>query len=830
MIDAGKEGEFSGYIKGNPDGTEIWYGGKESYQENSYRTEFALVKGKKILKRIPLHISSGNILRAAKDDGKLYIGDLHNNTIYIISFLLNPLRYQIDTIRTAEPFTNILTAKNEFYTLTNSGRINVWNKKNLQEQIAIGGDYLPNSYYKDRKGNIWVSTIDKGLILYNKNRLNNIQMPEGFTNTNFLSIAAKVDGALLAGNYYGQLLEVKGNEANVHQVVNKSMSRQRKILVHHGDIYSFADESIRVNYEPSPAQHPRYQAPIGGKTAVIYNDSIIVIGTTGGFFKHNTKTQKITVKTTYIRVTSMAKANSGEIYIGSIDGLYKFNVEKDTVEQILPNNPLLKARITAVAYTPDSILWVAMANNGIIVIKDNKVIKNITMDEGLISNSCLSVTPGRLNQIWVGTTKGISIVNYKYKNEKISFSIQNLSTKDGLTNNGINEMLYRNDTVYAATTDGISVIPANITIPDYNIPVYVTQMMVNQRDTLIAAKYALEPNQRNIFIRFAAIELDGHFKNFQYTLNDNDNWISLKENILNLQLTHGNHILKVRAVDVNGRIGKEILKIEFDIRIPFWETLWFWLLTGILVQIILFYIIHRHLKKRREEKLARKIASVQTAAIEQQAFTSLMNPHFMFNALNSIQHYINLQDRKNANRYLSDFASLIRRNFEAAQESFVPLEEEIENIKIYLNLELMRFDDRFQFTLTIDEDLDVEDWMVPTMVLQPLLENALLHGIMPSAQPGEISIRFREQEKDLLIQITDNGIGVANSKVLKGFDAHKSRGTELIYKRIKALSHFGDKPIAIIMEPAFDNETHPGNQVSLLIPHSLYDSWRAARP
>ncbi|MFA7686675.1 MAG: histidine kinase, partial [Moheibacter sp.] len=294
--------------------------------------------------------------------------------------------------------------------------------------------------------------------------------------------------------------------------------------------------------------------------------------------------------------------------------------------------------------------------------------------------------------------------------------------------------------------------------------------------------------------------------------------------------THGNHILKVRAVDVNGRIGKEILKIEFDIRIPFWETLWFWLLTGILVQIILFYIIHRHLKKRREEKLARKIASVQTAAIEQQAFTSLMNPHFMFNALNSIQHYINLQDRKNANRYLSDFASLIRRNFEAAQESFVPLEEEIENIKIYLNLELMRFDDRFQFTLTIDEDLDVEDWMVPTMVLQPLLENALLHGIMPSAQPGEISIRFREQEKDLLIQITDNGIGVANSKVLKGFDAHKSRGTELIYKRIKALSHFGDKPIAIIMEPAFDNETHPGNQVSLLIPHSLYDSWRAARP
>src|SRR5690606_15214472 len=173
-----------------------------------------------------------------------------------------------------------------------------------------------------------------------------------------------------------------------------------------------------------------------------------------------------------------------------------------------------------------------------------------------------------------------------------------------------------------------------------------------------------------------------------------------------------------------------------------------------------------------------------------------------------------------------DFASLIRKNFDAAHQSFIPLEEEIENIKIYMNLELMRFNDRFRFSVEVEESLDVEDWMVPTMILQPLLENALLHGIMPSALPGEISIRFAQQDQDLRIVITDNGIGMSNSMALKSNNVHKSRGMELIGKRIKALSHFGKKPMSITVAPAFTHPTNPGNKVILLIPNTLYDSWR----
>jgi two-component sensor histidine kinase len=412
----------------------------------------------------------------------------------------------------------------------------------------------------------------------------------------------------------------------------------------------------------------------------------------------------------------------------------------------------------------------------------------------------------------------------------VIYTIQNLSVNDGLTNNVINEMLYQKDTVFAATGDGISVVPANISIPKFNIPVQLIRMSVNQRDTILSSNYKLGRDQHNIQMQFAGIELSGHFKKLRYTLDNNNNWINLDENTLTVQLSSGNHTVQVRAVDVNGGISDKILTIQFDVATPFWKSIWFWLITALALQLIVIYLLNRRLKRRREAKLAKEIAGVQTAALEQQAFTSLMNPHFMFNALNSIQHYINVQDRQNANRYLSDFASLIRKNFEAAQQSFIPLELEVENIKIYLRLEQMRFNDRFSYQVLIDDNLDVEDWMIPTMILQPLLENALLHGIMPSSIDGKVVVDMKEQkEGNLLITITDNGIGIENSLALKEISEHRSRGMELIKKRISALSRFGSHAISIAMSPAFENEKNPGNKVTLFIPAELHQAWLQAQ-
>lgn len=829
-----KKGNF--LFKENKDGTQLrWKGNNLDSALNLFQTKIYQTRGTAFIDSLVITTSSREDLSArnikpAIDDGKLYTfyPTLGKCVVYS-NFSVNPIRIKQDSLKVPEPFFIFGFTQTYVYLLGNSGKIYVFDKRTLQQQIVISGNYLPNSMFNDSKGNVWVSTVDKGLILYKKSQFTTVEMPPDLQGTIFLSIARKQDRSLLAGNSYGEVIETDGKTSKIHRIPAQSKDfRQKKILISQNKVFTFSEGGIYVNYTRkliNPLSLSNYPA----KTAISYNDSIMIFGLTSGLNRLNSRTEKVSpLGSYYKRIMAITKTTDGIIYYGSTDGLYKHDYARNISLSLTQSNSLLSQRITALCATRDKLIWVATSSNGVVIVKDDKVLLNITAREGIISNSILSISAAGPGKIWLGTNQGISVITYKLRGRNISYSIQNLSANDGLSHNSINEMLYQNDTIYAATGNGISVIPGNISIPKFNIPVKLIRITINQRDTILSARYKLGYQQQNIQMQFAGIELSGHFKNLQYTLDKNENWTNLDENTLTVQLSNGAHVIKVRAVDVNGNISQKTLTLQFDIATPFWKAIWFWSTIAAIMQLIIIYLVNRRQKRRKEAKLAKEIAGVQTASLEQQAFTSLMNPHFIFNSLNSIQHYINVQDRQNANRYLSDFASLIRKNFEAAQQSFIPLEQEIENIKIYLRLEQMRFNDRFSYQIMIDENLEPEDWMIPTMILQPLLENALLHGLMPSAIDGELLIDLKQQDGNLLIIIVDNGIGLANSLALKEDSGHRSRGMELIKKRIAALSHFGPQAITFSMSPAFASEKNPGNKISLFIPAELHLAWLKA--
>ncbi len=811
------------FIQKYGDGSRLVYQ-RARTNSKTWTSAFCRIKnGKCIDSAILPNNAFGDHILEGLNDGKFYLFRTVAGKCLIYSNLESKLSdISVDSVSLPEAFSNFEFTYDSFYLLGVSGKIYLFNKNTLQREATIKGDFLVNSIYKDYKGNIWVSTIDKGLLLFKQKQFSAVEMPVGFTKTNFLSIVHKADGTLLAGNYYGEIIEARRNKIKINTIPQKVLiARQRKIIISQNKIFTFSESGVYVNYTKdlgTPA-----------KTGIAYNDSIIIVGQSTCLRKLNTITGKLTVLTKMKRITAVTRDMTGNIYYGSTDGLYKFNYANNTTLALNKNTSLLGERVTALCVTPDNLLWVATAGSGIVVVKNDKVLLHFDESDGIINNATRSITAGGTGQVWLGTVGGISVIAYHLTANKVRYDIQNLSVNDGLTDNMINEMDYQKDTIYAATGNGISIIPANISIPKFNIPVQLTGLSINQRDTLLSPAYSLNYDQRNVQLQFAAIELSGHFKKLQYTLDKNKNWINLNENTLTIELNSGNHTVQVRAVDVNGNISDKILTLKFDIATPFWKSVWFWLVAAVTAQFIIINLINRWQKKQKEDKLAKQIAGVQTAALEQQAFTSLMNPHFMFNALNSIQHYINVQDRQSANRYLSDFASLIRKNFEAAQQSFIPMEQEMENIKIYLRLEQMRFNGRFAYEITVDENLDIEDWMIPTMILQPLLENALLHGIMPSLIDGKVSIELKELDKNLLIIITDNGIGIASSLALKEPNGHKSHGMELIKKRIAALSSFGEHAITIAMFPAFVSEKNPGNKITLFIPQELFPSWLQAK-
>ncbi len=822
-------------IKENSDGSKLTFGYSLPLSTPANKINSAEIYHTKMgryLDSVLTNTIASDYHKPAIDDGKFYLFNYKKNKFYIYSaFTFSPLRFKVDSISFPKQFTNFNFTSSCLNLYCNSGNTYVLDKNTLQLLFVNKGNYATNNLYNDSKGNVWVSTIDRGLLLYKKNNsIINLKMPEKFDHNNFLSIARKTDGGILAGNYHGEIFESHGQLSSIRSIQGRvnSIAKQRKIIQSQNKVFTFSEDGVYCDYNRRVISHSVAHI-VTAKTAINFNDSIIIIGTLGYLFKLNSRTEVAELLfITGKRITALAKLNDSVVYYGSTDGLYNYDMIHATNTALSQTNVLFANRVVALCTTPDGLVWMATPDNGLLAIKDDKLVLQIRESEEM-NYTARSITSAGKGHIWLGSSAGISIVNYQFHNNSLTYKLQHISVTDGLASNVVNAMLYNNDTVYAATANGISVIPSNISIPVYSISVRLIYAAINQRDTVATDYYDLRYDQQNVLLRFAGIELNGHFKTLQYTLEKNMNWKDLSENTLNLQLNYGRHIVQVRAVDINGNISTKMLTIYINIATPFWKAVWFWVVITLGMQSVIGYLIMHQYKKRKEIKLAKEIATVQTASLEQQAFTSLMNPHFMFNALNSIQHYINVQDRQNANRYLTDFASLIRKNFEAAQQSFIPLEQELANIKIYLHLEEMRFTNRFAYTINLDETIDLDNWMIPTMMLQPLLENALLHGIMPSAIKGELEIHIQEVEKNLLITVTDNGIGMVRSRALKQNEVHKSRGMELIQKRIAALSYFVKQPVTISMLPAFEDNNNPGNRISIFIPAELYEGWLLAQ-
>ena len=197
---------------------------------------------------------------------------------------------------------------------------------------------------------------------------------------------------------------------------------------------------------------------------------------------------------------------------------------------------------------------------------------------------------------------------------------------------------------------------------------------------------------------------------------------------------------------------------------------------------------------------------------------SQMNPHFIFNALNSVNSFIAISDERKANAYLSDFSKLMRSVLENSEEDFIPLSSEIDLIKKYTMLEHFRFKDKFDYELIVDDNLNIDDFQIPPMLLQPYVENAVWHGLRYKDEKGKLAIYFGKKDSDTaVITITDDGVGRAKSKALKTNNQKKqrSKGMGNIKKRIAILNEMYDDRVAVQVEDV--TSEGEGTRVTLLL-------------
>jgi len=286
-------------------------------------------------------------------------------------------------------------------------------------------------------------------------------------------------------------------------------------------------------------------------------------------------------------------------------------------------------------------------------------------------------------------------------------------------------------------------------------------------------------------------------------------------------LPPGDYRIHVRARNPDG-IYSEIVNAEFVIRPALYQRTWF--LPGLIFLILTgMYLLFRmriHNLKRVENE--RTQHNKKIAELELKALRSQMNPHFMFNSLNSIKNYIQKAEPQKASEYLSSFAHLIRLTLQHSREKNVSLEKELEALLLYIDLEKLRFRDSFEFNCTVDESVDLASVTIPPMILQPYVENAIWHGLMHKDGERRLSLYFKRLNGMLECSIEDNGIGRENAMIIKSKSAtrYKSMGMGITRDRLDILNQMNQLGIELEIIDKKDADDQPtGTRVNIKIPY-----------
>lgn len=279
-------------------------------------------------------------------------------------------------------------------------------------------------------------------------------------------------------------------------------------------------------------------------------------------------------------------------------------------------------------------------------------------------------------------------------------------------------------------------------------------------------------------------------------------------------------MFEVNAMSKDGIWGETSAKVNLKINFPVWQKWWFILAMVLLIGLIIFFIVKQFIKNIKEKEKQKAAIEKRIADLELQALRAQMNPHFLFNTISSIQFYITANDNKSAIKYLSKFAKLMRAIMENSKSARILISEELRVLNLYLELERLRFKDKFTYEINIDPNIDVDFEDIPPMLIQPYLENALNHGIINKQENGHILVTIKKVNHYLVCTITDDGIGRAKAQEIKqskGYN-YKSRGMSITHSRLEIINKMQNSNLNVEVEDLYENDIPAGTKVRIYIP------------
>ena len=675
-----------------------------------------------------------------------------------------------------------------------------------------GSIYLPgkivSKIIEDDDDNLWMTTNRNGLYRLDESAIEIFNLGNEVEDNHIVSIAPKSKNEIYVGTMNEKLLLLDTESQTVSELAIHPKSKiirdlhfdpeEQWLLKASNAMELFSRDSTHLFYRPRPEFSSR---PISGKKvspAGNPNEFWVSFYSTS-FYRLNILENKITFLCdrrgdcpALGRTFSIYQDFNDRVWFGRLDGLYEFH-EKDTLMRPERSHPAFSLSIDDMGQMRDSTLVISTKGGGIVLWKDS-TFQQIDESVGLTADMIECVHVDSADRIWVGTLEGLNQIT---RCGPDSISIKNYTMADGLPSNEINDIGTWGQDVWVATTKGLVRIMATSKLAAISPLPRLEQVLVNGESYPVAAANVLPHHQNNLEISLLTInyKLNGKIQ-YRFRLHPKDDWnYTFNRRINFAALAPGDYQFAAQSQNQDG-IWSDSATLNFTINPPFWQTWWFFtLMAGAFAGLTLsFYrsrvAILKQEAQNQKERAERADLQKELSKLERAALRAQMNPHFLSNCLNSIQGFISQGEKMKAMRYLSEFNDLLRETMELSQEPLVALDEDIRLLTAYLNLEKMRFNDKFSYEVRVDPSVDAFEREVPPLLIQPFVENAIIHAFPPAVKAPRIDITFTSRSGELIACITDNGIGITKGVANKGegyFQQRRSFGMDIPRQRLNLM-------------------------------------------
>ncbi|NUM51636.1 MAG: histidine kinase [Flavobacteriales bacterium] len=684
---------------------------------------------------------------------------------------------------------------------------------------------------KDKEGQLWLAT-SKAICKYNHKNfiiIKNAYGEDVSDGIGFYTINNKLYLYTLSGKIYEcnnkqlELLPVsnQGQEEFSNRIINTIAYKENKIYIATvigGGLYSVINGE--VNYLFSKEDNIRnfsfFCLEITNEEYVYGSNNIFPANNKFIFQRINKPPLSInlSVKSGYSK-SSFVKLEDHTFLFAKEHELIYFN------DSLVLQRIFLEKSITCLFQDNELKIWIGLNSGGIICIPSGK-----PASQGMVyylgSKSVSGIDEDSKGNIWVATMEdGLFMLpaspTVSYISPKIFSSVNNPKTEK------VEKTFPINHQTESVDIFGKKIIATLQRNNDSITPlVFISGIEINNHDTVLQNIYRLKYFQNNLKINFVSfLNNNPSSLQYKYRLLNLSEWIYTSSQTATFNaLPPGEYVFEVYAMNNAGIWNVNPAQVTFIIDEPIWKTKWFLLVIFLFLVFIFVLVIYIYRIRNKKEKEKKNEVQKKIMQSELQALRAQMNPHFMFNTLSSIQNFINSKNSDEAVKYLSKFAKLMRSIMENSKKSRVNLKEELEALELYMQLEQLRLEYKFDYEIILDKNIDPIHDEIPPLLIQPYVENAIWHGITHKEGKGKITIHIVNRNHTLQCTINDNGVGrVASEKINRQKNKHKSYGMSITKERLEILNAMQKSQLSVEMADILNDEKQViGTSVKIFIP------------